>query len=75
MLLVVGAIGATLPADRGTDSPNYIAFMVGVVLIVLAGVAGYVWIDVRAGAMGVLTVTGRHLNEHPWSRVRSVALS
>ncbi|GAA3610422.1 hypothetical protein GCM10022419_114280 [Nonomuraea rosea] len=22
MLLVVGAIGATLPADRGTDSPN-----------------------------------------------------
>ncbi|GAA3610418.1 hypothetical protein GCM10022419_114270 [Nonomuraea rosea] len=49
--------------------------MVGVVLVVLAGVAGYVWIDVRARAMGVLTVTDRHLNEHPWSRVRSVALS
>ncbi|MEV5888590.1 hypothetical protein [Nonomuraea fuscirosea] len=75
MLLVVGAIGATLPADRGTDAPDYIAFMVGVVLVVLAGIAGYVWIDVRARAMGVLTVTDRHLDEHPWSRVRSVALS
>jgi hypothetical protein len=72
MLLVAGAIGATLPAGRETDSPNYIASMVGVVLVVFAG---YVWIDVRARAMGVLTVTDRHRNEHPWSRVRSAALS
>ncbi|MFB4276891.1 hypothetical protein ACBJ59_16480 [Nonomuraea sp. MTCD27] len=40
MLLVVGAIGATLPADRGTDSPNYIAFMVGLVLVMLVVLAG-----------------------------------
>ncbi|HUR09502.1 MAG TPA: hypothetical protein VM347_43675 [Nonomuraea sp.] len=25
--------------------------------------------------MGVLTITERHINEHPWPRIRSVALS
>ncbi|GAA3613420.1 hypothetical protein GCM10022419_118150 [Nonomuraea rosea] len=75
MLLVVGVIGATLPADRGTDAPDYVAFMVGVVVVVLIGIAGYIKINSQAGAMGVLTITERHINEHPWSRLRSVALS
>jgi hypothetical protein len=75
MLLVVGVIGATLPADRGTNAPDYIAFMVGVVVVVLIGIAGYIKINIQAGAMGVLTITERHINEHPWSRLRSAALS
>lgn len=75
MLLVVGVIGAMLPEGRGMNAPDYTAFMVGVVLVVIVGIAGYVWINLQARAMGVLTITERHINEHPWSRLRSVALS
>jgi hypothetical protein len=75
MLLVVGVIGAMLPEGRGMNAPDYIAFMVGVVLVVIIGIAGYIRINLQAKAMGVLTVTERHLNEHPWPRLRSVALS
>ncbi|MFC5834169.1 hypothetical protein [Nonomuraea insulae] len=75
MLLVVGVIGAMLPAGRGMNALDYTAFMVGVVLVVIIGIAGYIRINLQAGAMGVLTITERHINEHPWSRLRSVALS
>jgi hypothetical protein len=75
MLIVVGVIGATLPEDRGVDAPDYIAFMIGVALVVVIGIAGYTWITVQANAMGTLTVTDRGLNDHPWPRLRSVALS
>ncbi|MGW4792313.1 hypothetical protein ACWEPC_07860 [Nonomuraea sp. NPDC004297] len=75
VLIVVGVIGAMLPAGRGVDAPDYIAFMVGVVLVVVIGVAGYVRIDRKARAMGVLSVTTRGIDEHPWSRLRSVTLS
>ncbi|MEU7830251.1 hypothetical protein [Nonomuraea sp. NPDC049129] len=75
MLLVVGVIGATLPEGRGTNAPDYIAFMVGVVLVVIIGIAGYIRLNIQARAMGVLTITERHINEHPWPRLRSVALS
>ncbi|MEV4360944.1 hypothetical protein [Nonomuraea sp. NPDC049625] len=75
MLLVVGVIGAMLPEGRGMNAPDYIAFMVGVVLVVIVGITGYIRINHQAAAMGVLTVTERHLNEHPWPRLRSVTLS
>ncbi|MET9245391.1 hypothetical protein [Nonomuraea sp. NPDC003709] len=75
MLLVVGVIGAMLPEGRGMNAPDYIAFMVGVVLVVIIGITGYIRINLQAAAMGVLTVTERHLNEHPWPRLRSVTLS
>ncbi|MGV9382362.1 hypothetical protein ACWDRB_41575 [Nonomuraea sp. NPDC003707] len=75
MLLVVGVIGAMLPEGRGMNAPDYIAFMVGVVLVVIVGITGYIRINLQAAAMGVLTVTERHLNEHPWPRLRSVTLS
>ncbi|MGW4961626.1 hypothetical protein ACWEPL_30780 [Nonomuraea sp. NPDC004186] len=75
MLLAVGVIGAMLPEGRGMNAPDYIAFMVGVVLVVIVGIAGYIRINLQAAAMGVLTVTERHLNEHPWPRLRSVTLS
>ncbi|MER6005876.1 hypothetical protein ABT120_45540 [Nonomuraea angiospora] len=75
MLLVVGVIGALLPEGRGMNAPDYIAFMVGVVLVVIVGITGYIRINLQAAAMGVLTVTERHLNEHPWPRLRSVTLS
>lgn len=75
VLLVVGAIGAMLPAGRETDAPDYVAFMAGVVLLVVVGVAGYVRVGARANAMGVLTVTDRGINEHPWDTFQSVALT
>jgi hypothetical protein len=75
VLIVVGVIGAMLPEDRGVNAPDYIAFMVGVVLVVVIGIAGHIWINLRAKAMGVLAVTELGLNDHPWSRLRSVALS
>lgn len=75
VLIVVGVIGAMLPEDRGMNAPDYIAFMVGVVLVAVIGIAGYIRINVRAAAMGVLTVTERGINEHPWSSLRSVSLS
>ncbi|NUR87803.1 MAG: hypothetical protein HOY71_27280 [Nonomuraea sp.] len=74
VLLVVGVIGMFLPEGRGTEAPDYIAFMVGVGLVVVIGVAGYIRINRRAAAMGVLVVSDRGINEHPWSRLRSVAL-
>ncbi|UBU08916.1 hypothetical protein [Nonomuraea gerenzanensis] len=75
VLVVVGLIGAALPADRGTDAPDYIAFMVGVVLVVVIGIAGYIRINLQAKALGVLVITARGVNDHPWSRLRSVSLS
>ncbi|WP_219508262.1 hypothetical protein [Nonomuraea ceibae] len=75
VLVVVGVIGATLPEDRGVDAPDYLAFMAGVVLVVIIGIAGYIRINLRAKALGVLTVTERGINEHPWPRIRSAALS
>jgi hypothetical protein len=59
VLIVVGVIGEMLPEDRGVNAPDYIAFMVGVVLVVAIGIAGYIRIDLQAKAMGVLTVTER----------------
>ncbi|GAA2212102.1 hypothetical protein GCM10009850_075640 [Nonomuraea monospora] len=75
VLIVVGLIGAALPDDRGTDAPDYVAFMVGVVLVVIIAVAGYIRINVQAKALGVLVVSSRGVNDHPWSRLRSVALT
>ncbi|WP_049570590.1 hypothetical protein [Nonomuraea sp. SBT364] len=75
VLIVVGVIGAMLPEDRGVNAPDYIAFMVGVVLVVAIGIAGYIRINLRAKAMGVLVVTERGLDDHPWPRFRSAALS
>ncbi|MGP3955734.1 hypothetical protein ACTWPT_07020 [Nonomuraea sp. 3N208] len=75
VLIVVGVIGGMLPEDRGVNAPDYIAFMVGVVLVAAIGIAGYIRINLQAKAMGVLTVTERGINDYPWSRLRSVALS
>lgn len=75
MLIVVGAIGATLPEDRGVNAPDYIAFMVGVVLVAAFAIAGYIRINMQAKAMGILLITDRGIDDHPWPRLRSVTLS